>query len=108
MAERKGTDRPEGDVIRPGLTRVHAVMARGAAEGADDGIRPQHLACVTHRFGAARQVNAVKPVAFGKPDMGLDHHRHVAFMGHGAQAIGGAAQRTLVRPRQRKAPAAAS
>jgi len=62
VAQRRLPQRAEGDVIGPRLGRGHAVMTRGAAERADDGIPAQFLAGMTHGAGTIRQVDPVQPV----------------------------------------------
>ena len=92
MAQDAGAAGTEADVVGPGLGRVHAIVARRAAERADDRIRSQFLPCIAHAAGAVGQVHPIKPVAQGKLDVILDHHGHVAGMGDFAREVADAAQ----------------
>ncbi len=96
-------ERAEGHVIGPRLARRHALVARGAAEGADDGIGAKLLAGMADSARAVGQVDAVEPVAQGKCDMAFDHDGHVAGMGDLAQRIGGAGEAVFVLRRERQA-----
>ena len=71
-------------------------MARGAAEGADDGLGAEFLAGVADAARALGQVHPVEPVAGGESDVILDHHGDVAGVGDLAGEVGDAGQFGLV------------
>ena len=64
------------------------VMARLAAESADDRIRPEAPAPLAHLPRAIRQMHAVKPEPLDEKRVALDHQRDVAGMGDLAQRVG--------------------
>ena len=70
-------------------------MARGAAKGADNGVRAKLLAGIAHAAGAVFQMHPVEPVAQRQLHMVVDDHGHVAGMGDLARQIGDAAQLVL-------------
>src|SRR6056297_520339 len=96
IAERGGPDRAEAHVVRACLARAHPVMARGATEGADDGVLTQFLARGAHRARPVEQVHPVETQTLDHQDMAVDHQRDVAGMGHLAAGIGGACDAVLV------------
>ena len=93
----------KADVIRPRFARVQPVMARGAAETADDGIRAQLLAGMAHRTGPVGQVNPVKAQPPDHHQVAVDHQRNVAGMADFAQGIGRAGNQLFVPAGQRQA-----
>ena len=81
--------RTKGDVIGPRFARRQPVVARAAAEGADDGIGAQHLAGIAHRSGNG-QVHTVQTQPFGQRYVVGDHQCDITRICHRAQRIGGA------------------
>ena len=96
IAERGRADRPEGDIIGPGLACVHAFVAGHATIAADDGVATQFLTHIAHLPRAIGQMHAIKSKPLHHQKVVLDHNRHIAGMADHTASVGGAGDHVFV------------
>ncbi len=96
VAESGLAHRAEAHVIRPVFAGNQAFVARGAAEGADDGVLAEIGAGLAHVPGAVGEMHPVEPVVLGDQLVIGEHDGDVAGVADLAQRVRAAPDRVFV------------